>query len=261
MSPETTSSISSESGLLSDSQSKRRALFELCVGYGLILLVIWTPRPWQRLLYLAALAWILLATVLSFDGWATTGLRPSRPGRSLWTVVLALLLAAGAIFFAFRFQTLHSPHSTSLFIKAFWGYAVWSLVQQFLLQCFVLLRLLRILPTQRSAVAAAVALFAIAHLPNPILTVMTLLWGSAACLLFLRYRDLYTLGLVHAIFGITLAITVPGPISRNMRVGLGYLRYSSHHNRHLSQSDHTESTKVCVTAEAATLRSARHALP
>jgi len=261
MLPEITNSISSDASLLSDQQSRRRALLELCVGYGLILLVIWTPRPWQRLLYLAALAWILLVTFLSFDGWKTTGLRPSRPGRSLWIVPLALLLAAGAILFAIQFQTLHPPHSTSLFIRTFWGYAIWSFVQQFLLQCFVLLRLLRILPTQRSAVAAAVSLFAVAHLPNPILTIMTLLWGSAACLLFLRYRNLYTLGLVHAIFGITLAITVPGPISRNMRVGLGYLRYPSHHNLHLSQSDHIVSTDVCVTAEAPTLRSARHALP
>ena len=257
---ETVSSTTSEASLPSDPQSKRRALLELCIGYGLILLVIWTPRPWQRLLYLGALVWILLVTFLSFDGCKTMGLRPSRPGRSLWIVAGALLLAAGAIFFAVRLQTLHLPHGTAPFVRTFWGYAIWSLVQQFLLQCFVLLRLLRILPTQRSAVAAAVGLFALAHLPNPILTVMTMLWGSAACLLFLRYRNLYTLGLVHAIFGITLAITVPGPISRNMRVGLGYLRYP-HHSLHLSQSDHTVSTKVCVTAEAATLRSARHALP
>jgi hypothetical protein len=57
-----------------------------------------------------------------------------------------------------------------------------------------------------------------------------LVWGLAACLLFLCYRNLYPLALAHAIFGITIAITVPGPVDHNMRVGLGYLKY--HHPSH-----------------------------
>ena len=258
---EPATSIISAGACLSDSRSKLRALLELGVGYGLILVVIWTPRTWQRPFYLAALTWILLVTLLSFDPSTRTALRPSRPGRSISIIGVALLIAAVAIVFAHRLQTLHPPHGIIPFIKAFWGYGLWSFVQQFLLQCFVLLRLLRILPNQRTAVAAAVGLFAIAHLPNPILTAVTLLWGAAACLLFLRYRNLYTLGLAHAIFGITLAVTVPSPVSRNMRVGLGYLRYPSTHGLHLSQSDHTVSTEACVTAEAPTRCSLRHARP
>jgi len=54
---------------------------------------------------------------------------------------------------------------------------------------------------------------------------LTLVWGFASCLVFLRYRNLYPLAIAHAIFGISIAITVPGPVVRNMRVGLGYLRY------------------------------------
>ena len=242
-------------------RDKRRDLVELAIGFGLILLVIWTPRPWQRPLYIAALLWILFSTLLSFDDWVKAGLRPTRPSQSLWVIFVALLIAAVAIVLAGRFHTLHSPRDAVSFFKTFWGYAVWSFAQQFILQCFVLLRLLRLLPSERSAVVTAVALFAIAHLPNPILTVVTILWGLAACVLFLRYRNLYTLGLVHAIFGISLAITVPGPVSRNMRVGLGYLRYPSRHGLHLSQSDHTVSTHVWVSADAPTRRSARHARP
>jgi hypothetical protein len=231
------------------------------VGYGLILLVLWTPRYLQRPLYLVALGWILLVTFLAFDGWTTTGLRPSRPNRSLWGLGIALLLASITIAFALKLRTLHLPHGTAPFIKAFWGYTIWSFTQQFLLQCFVLLRLLRIFASQRSAVAMAAGLFAIAHLPNPLLTIFTLIWGVAACMIFLRYRNLYTLGLMHAIFGICVAITVPGPVSRNMRVGLGYLRYPSTHGLHLSQSDHTVSTEAWVIAAAPTLRSARQARP
>ena len=75
---------------------------------------------------------------------------------------------------------------------------------------------------------AAAVLFSAAHVPNPFLMPATLLWGFASCLLFLRYRNLYPLMMAHAILGITVAITIPGPVVHNMRVGLGYLTYRSH---------------------------------
>jgi membrane protease YdiL (CAAX protease family) len=112
-----------------------------------------------------------------------------------------------------------------MFIKTFWAYTLWSAVQQFLLQCFFLSRLLRLIPKPKSAAAAAALLFALAHLPNPFLTPITLLWGFVACLIFLRYCNLYPLAIAHAIFGVTIALTVPGHLDHNMRVGLGYLTY------------------------------------
>jgi hypothetical protein len=47
-----------------------------------------------------------------------------------------------------------------------------------------------------------------------------------------------------------LAVTVPSPLIRNMRVGLGFLRYSAH--THRSHIDHTVSTHACVTTDAPT---------
>jgi membrane protease YdiL (CAAX protease family) len=91
------------------------------------------------------------------------------------------------------------------------------------------------MPGPRSAAFAAAFLFALAHLPNPVLAPLTLVWGFASCLVFLRYRNLYPLAIAHAIFGITIAITIPSPIVRNMRVGLGYLRYAHRHPHTLLQ--------------------------
>jgi membrane protease YdiL (CAAX protease family) len=68
-------------------------------------------------------------------------------------------------------------------------------------------------------------LFAIAHIPNPVLTVATFIWGFCCCLLFLRYRNVYTIGIAHGILGICFAITVPDRFHHHMRVGLGYLHY------------------------------------
>ncbi len=144
------------------------------------------------------------------------------------------ILASLAVFAAVRYQTLHPIGGFRLYLKNYWGYAIWSFAQQWLLQGFFLLRLVRILPGKRYAAIVAASIFALAHLPNPILTAMTLIWGLIACLVFLRYRNLYTLAITHAILGICLAISVPGPVIRNMRVGLGYLTYPRHHPADLS---------------------------
>jgi hypothetical protein len=135
---------------------------------------------------------------------------------------------------------------------------VWAVMQQFILQGYFLLRLLRLLPGKAPVVAAA-GMFALAHLPNPILTPITFLWGVAACLLFLRYRNIYTLGVAHGILGLCLAITVPNSLHHNMRVGLGYYRYHSRAQdrppgSHRNQTDQRVSTDEWVTADAPTRR-------
>lgn len=210
-------------------RSRRRDLVELAIAYGLILLVVWTPRPWQSLLWWDAAAAVALILSISFDGRRAMGLRSANLLRSLWVVGMALAAAAAAVLAAARLHTLHLPASPVLFIQRYWAYALWAFAQQFLLQCFFLKRLLRLLANVKSAALAAAVLFAIAHLPNPILTSVTLFWGFAACMIFLRYRNLYPLAAAHAILGIAIAITVPGPVDHNMRVGLGYLTYGHEH--------------------------------
>jgi len=212
----------------STTRGKRRDLAELAIAYGLILIVVWTPRPWQRFLWLVAAAAVAIMISISFDGLEAMGLRRANFFRSLWVVGAAILVAAAAILAAASLHTLHLPCTLVLFIKVYWTYALWAGVQQFLLLGFFLPRFLRLLPGSKSAALLAAVLFALAHLPSPVLTPITFLWGLAACLIFLHYRNLYPLAMAHAILGITIAITVPGPVDHNMRVGLGYLTYHRH---------------------------------
>jgi membrane protease YdiL (CAAX protease family) len=209
-----------------------RDLFELLTGYGLILLVIWTPAPWQRPLYWVAAVFILLVSWKSFQGWPAMGLRRTNLWQSLWIVGLGLLGAVATILAADRLGTLRPWHGPVELIRRFWGYAIWAFFQQFLLQIFFLQRLLKLVSNRVLAVALAAAIFSFAHLPNPILTLVTLVFGVAACALFLRYRNLYPLAMTHAILGICIATCFPGPVTHNMRVGLGYLEYRPHgHHR------------------------------
>lgn len=244
-----------ESGFALERGGRRRDLLEFGVAYALIGLAVWTPRPWQQGLSLAALIWVLLATWLSFDGWRAMGFQVAGFWRSVWALGVALLLAATAIAVAAWLQTLHVPHSPFEFTQRYWAYTIWAFLQEFLLLNFFLLRLLRLLRNATAAAIAAAALFALMHLPNPILTPLTLIWGYAACLIFLRYRNLYVPALAHAVLGICIAVTIPGPVDHNMRVGLGYLTYREHRHLQRSQIDHTVSTVAWVMAEAPARRS------
>jgi Type II CAAX prenyl endopeptidase Rce1-like len=220
-------------------RSRRRNWIEIAVAYGLIMSVVWAPRPWQRFLWIVAAASVVFITWISFDGWKTMGFRTANLGRSLWIAGAALAIAGVAIFLAARLNTLLLPNGLPAFVETYCAYAIWTGVQQFLLQSFFLLRFLRVIPDAAIAALTAAALFASAHLPNPVLAPITLIWGFVACLLFLHYRNIYPLMIAHAILGITVAMTIPGPADHNMRVGLGYLTYGAHHHPH----HHTESSQ------------------
>ncbi len=215
---------------------RSRDLLELALGYGLILGVIWTENPAQRVLYWTAIATVLIITLLRRESPKTLGLTGQGFLSSLWIPALAALLAAIGIAVAHHLHTLHFDFEQIILRFRFTGYALWALVQQFLLQDFFLLRLLRMTRNRPLAVVLAALLFTLAHIPNPLLVTLTLVWGLIACVLFLRYRNLYTLGIAHAILGICVAITVPNHIQRHMRVGIGYLHYHPHvqhfHPRH-----------------------------
>lgn len=205
--------------------SRARDLAELIVGYGLILAVIWTPNPAQRILYWSAFAWIALTAILRRKETETHGLGFRGLFPSLWIVVAAFVFATGAVLVALHLGTLHRLYGPLPVLAHILGYALWALMQQFILQIYVLLRLLRLGMTRTSAVALATLLFAMAHIPNPILIALTLIWGVISCVLFLRYRNLYALALAHGILGMTLAVTIPNHVMHHMRVGVGYLRY------------------------------------
>lgn len=200
-------------------------LLELCGGYGLILATCWTPRPLQRWLYIASVAFILITTWRAFPGWQALGFRRSGLLRSLWVVLVAVVALAVGVTVALRMHTYHAPHGFARWVLTFGGYIVWSFVQQFLLQGYFLYRFLNLVPRREYAALAAAGIFAAAHLPNPVLTPLTLIWGLVACFVFLQCRNIYPLMLAHAMLGIMISICVPGPVVRNMRVGLGYLRY------------------------------------
>jgi hypothetical protein len=207
-----------------------RDLIELMVGFGLIMFVLWMPEFPQHILSPVALAvtlGIVLARRPSLQdlGMSWRGLVPS-----LWILPAAIVLAVVSLLMAKHIGTLHPLYKGDF--KHIAGYVLWTLYQQFLLNGLFMPRLTRLLANENAAVGLAAVLFAAAHLPNVWLAAATLVWGAVACLLFRRYRNLYALGLAQGLLGICFAVCVPDSLSHHLRVGLGYLRYSTPQSRH-----------------------------
>ena len=228
MFPRNATSVFSDTGIPIPAQAKRDHSFdvlELIVSYALILSANWTSDPARQWLYGAAVIWIGGSMGLALARTRSIQFRLKEIWNSLWIVGGALMLAAPTIAIAARMHTLQQPYGPMGRAEAFAGYALWAIAQQWLLWGYFLSRLARTMPRESWAAVIVAGLFAIAHLPNLILTVMALFWGLAASYLFLRFRSVVTLGCAHAILGIAVAISIPGPVLHNMRVGLDYLQY------------------------------------
>ncbi len=135
--------------------SRRRIAFELALSYILILLVIWTPRPYQKWLWWVAAATVVVTAALSFSGGKTVGLRTADLLRSLWVTGAALVLAGIAILFAIHLDTFRFPvGGIPAFIRTYWAYALWAGAQQLLLQGFFLPRCLALTQSEKRGAVA-----------------------------------------------------------------------------------------------------------
>jgi len=202
-----------------------RDLVELISGYGLILFVLWMPEFPQRILSPVALLVTLAIVLARRPSLDDLGLSRRGLAASLWILPAAIVVATASLAVAKHVGTLHPLYKGDL--KHIAGYVLWTLYQQFLMNDLFMPRLTRLLESEGAAVGLAAVLFAGAHLPNLPLTAATLVWGAISCALFRRYRNLYVLGLAQGLLGLCFAVCVPDALHHHLRVGLGYLKYSS----------------------------------
>jgi hypothetical protein len=203
--------------------SRSRDLIELILGYGTIVGVIWTPEPLQRILSPIALVLTLVVVLARQQSREELGLGRRGLIASLWILPAAIALASLSMLEAAKIGTLHTLYKGDFAHIS--GYVLWTFYQQFLLQDYFMDRLLRLVSSEAAAVTIAGTLFAVAHLPNLVLTAATLVWGIVSCALFRKYRNLWALGLAQGLLGLCFAICVPDALHHHLRVGLGYLRY------------------------------------
>lgn len=196
--------------------------FQVGLVFALIMVAVWTPQGRVNTVVSLAAAFVILwFTARGRYSVRELGLAQPVSGVAMMLVpgifMVATIVVAGVV--------LHrlGPAQPVPWKRA-WQYAVWALQQEFILQSFFYVRLESLLGSRR-AVWGAALLFCIAHLPSPLLTLLSFIGGLLFCEMFRRYRNIFPLGVVHAILGLTIAASLPDSLLHHMRVGLGYLLY------------------------------------
>lgn len=206
--------------------SRRVALCEIgCLLFCMELIMWIVPlMPNARMAYagLAALIVVLLAVThlrdratarelgLRFDNflpalaWISVRLAP----------FIAAILLVGAAAQSLRFG--------ERFYGMLLSVPLWALLQQYMLFVFVHRRLRVVLGEGRRAVFVTAALFALFHLPNPVLTLACAIAGFIWARAYERSPNLFANAFTHTVASALIANSLPHWLLKNMVVGTNH---------------------------------------
>ncbi len=121
--------------------------------------------------------------------------------------------------------SLHPLYGRHTFAEHAATYFIWAVVQQFILQSFFYVRVEQAIGDNWRSVFVTAMLFAVAHMPNPVLVPATFGGALFFCGFFSKHRTIYPLAVAHAALGLAIAVAVPDAVIHHMRVGIAYLHY------------------------------------
>jgi membrane protease YdiL (CAAX protease family) len=101
-------------------------------------------------------------------------------------------------------------------------YFVWCVLQQLLYQSVICAVLRKRVSKPWTAALLSGALFAVLHLPNPVLVPATFVWGVFAFMLFQGCRSVLALALLQMMLSSMLLWVAPYHLTRGFRTGPSY---------------------------------------
>ncbi len=184
----------------------------------LVIAYIWVRPLWWSWSLLIPLALVALSFIWHSETTESLGLSLRALGGAVvaWRWWLASCVAS-LIVLAWV-ETSTSIHA----IYRWCGYAVWCVLQQLLFQNMAYRRLRDGLGASWKTSSIAGAMFAAAHIPNPILVPATFLWGTVSTRLFEARPSVPVLGLTQALLSAMLYVITPVALNGQFRVGPGY---------------------------------------
>ncbi len=198
---------------------------EVVIAFLLIESALWSTGPTQKIFSFVGMLAILGFTVANRSCLKELGLGRTGFWGAMVAVPIAVAVAGGFLVLGAWAGTLRSLFGAgSVYLHAF-GYGIWSLEQEFILNSFFYVLLEKLLGNNHRTALCAALLFSFAHMPNPILVPATLVGGLLFVEAFRRWRNIYPLGIAHALLGLSLALTVSDSWMHHMRVGLSFLRF------------------------------------
>jgi membrane protease YdiL (CAAX protease family) len=188
----------------------------------LLEVALWVPLPLGILGGVCALWYIVWQLRQAAASAYSLGLDLRGLRRESWLLGTTFALALAVLAIAYFSGSLHRLWGLRNPWYAVAGYACWAFLQEFMLQCFCL-RMLRALVSRISALLLSGVVFAVAHLPNPSLTFVAFFAGVAFTAIYARRKNLYVVALIHAVLGLTLAVSAPDAWFHGLNVGRDFL--------------------------------------
>jgi hypothetical protein len=200
--------------------SHARSLMEITIVFVLILVAVWAPQGQLNAFFSISAAACVVAFAVT-GRWSSREMGLTQPSAGVGKILLIGAALCGIIWLVSQGLRFAGPGYAIPWERS-WQYAIWTLVQEFILQSIFFVRFESIFGS-RHAVLFSASLFAIAHIPSPVLIVLSFVGGLLFCELFRRYRNIVPLGIIHAALGLTIAASLPDKWLHHMRVGIGYL--------------------------------------
>ncbi len=172
---------------------------------------------------------IILSSLVRQDSLKELGIRFDNlyeSGREY--VVISMISILTILFFSIFYSDKSYPHGFISYLTGlFFKYTPWEitkgipegLAQQFLLQSVLLTRFFKIFGKKSISLVSAALLFSLAHSPNIKLMFLSFFFGLIVCVLFLRNRNIFTLGIMHGVLSMVfISFLVPGLVD-NFKIG------------------------------------------
>jgi len=215
-------SFSSQQSLRNKLVTRWGTVCESFLVFSLIMLYIWRLRQacwgcWSFILGAVIVSHCLRKERPVSLGFQKEGLDRALAAviRPLMIVVIGLLGSGAALGFVRNVTAQQAGFDLA-------RYLIWGLFQQYLLNGYFVNRLHMFIRNGKNLCAAGSLLFAAAHAPNVFLMATALVGGYVCVWNYLKYRNLYLLGMLHGVVGFVLYLVVPSKISHGFLVGPSY---------------------------------------
>lgn len=200
-------------------QSINWIAIEVFAVFLFVMALVWILPP---IFVFLASVFILLSWKFHRDSLKNLGVLP-RDFSQIRNIGIGVLISAVAFSITalvYNPEIFSNPKLGSNILRQFERYVFWAFLQQLVFHGYFTHRIQTVFNDVRNSSLVSGLMFAAVHLPNPILTGVSLIYGPASAYFFLRSRNIYILALAHAVLGTLLNyLVIKCFFHHGMRIG------------------------------------------
>ena len=196
---------------------------EVAAFFACVLLDIWRWQYSYPHLWIAFLPWLAASHLAHRDTFAGLGIgRTAMAPSARLALPIMLAFYIPMVIYGLASGRLHLLRPGLPVLFYFLSYGAWCVCQQYLTQSYFHNRLMQVIRNRHVSSALVAVMFGAAHIPNPVLMVVTMIAGFIFSEVFARHRNIWPLALAQTVGGFLIAALTPAWLIHNMRVGPGY---------------------------------------